>query len=510
MCHESGMSTAALGDERVPVIVGVGEITERTSDPAQGHEPVALMQSALQSAEHDAGARLLASLDSLDIVSQYSWPYPDIVSLLNTRLGVTPGYAKYGEVGGESPVRFIHEAALRIARGEAKVAAVVGAEANYTVAAANKAGVELPWNARDPEAKLIRGKDMVHPIADRHGMFLPVRVYPFYENAAQAAWGQTQREGLDESGRLWSKFAAVAAQNSHAWLRKTYTPDEVTTPTPENRLIAWPYTKHMVANPLVNQGGAVLLTSAAHARALGIADEKWVYIWGGAAAKEPRDYLQRDQYQCSHAQDAVLEAALQIGGGDVSAFALIELYSCFPCVPKMARRSIGLSPETPMTAAGGLSFFGAPLNNYMTHGAAALVRGLRQRRRALALLYGQGEYVTKHHALVLSSQAAPAVLTRDYSVQAQADARRGGVPEMTNDYTGPARLETFTVVYGRDGIAEYGTVIARTPEGRRLMARVPATDAESLAVLTELDSQPVGYAGAISLGADELLIWTFA
>ena len=37
--------------------------------------------------------------------------------------------------------------------------------------------------------------------------------------------------------------------------------DEITTPSPANRLIAWPYTKLMVANPTVNMGAAVLLTS---------------------------------------------------------------------------------------------------------------------------------------------------------------------------------------------------------------------------------------------------------
>jgi hypothetical protein len=96
-----------------------------------------------------------------------------------------------------------------------------------------------------------------------------------------------------------------------------------------------------------------------------------------------------------------------------------------------------------VTGAGGLSFFGAPLNNYMTHGAAALVRGLRRRPRALALLYGQGGFVTKHHALVLSSQPAPGAVPQGYSVQGQADARRGAVPEMINDYgsSAPAFIE---------------------------------------------------------------------
>ena len=53
-------------------------------------------------------------------------------------------------------------------------------------------------------------------------------------------------------------------------MKKRLTPEEITTPTPENRLIAWPYTKWMVANPTVNMGGAVLLTSLAKARAAGV------------------------------------------------------------------------------------------------------------------------------------------------------------------------------------------------------------------------------------------------
>ena len=41
------------------------------------------------------------------------------------------------------------------------------------------------------------------------------------------------------------------------------------------------------------------------------------------------------------------------------------------------------------TVAGGLTFFGAPLNTYMTHAACAMVRKLRNGAK-LGLLYGQG------------------------------------------------------------------------------------------------------------------------
>ena len=150
----------------------------------------------------------------------------------------------------------------------------------------------------------------------------------------------------------------------------------------------------------------MLLTSLARARAAGIPDRRLVHVWGGAAADEPRDYLARDDYRHSGAMEAVLEAAVAVvGGGGAAGFDLVELYSCFPCVPKMARRTLGLGPEVVPTVAGGLTFFGAPLNNYMGHAAVAMVRRLRDAPGgAVGLLYGQGEYVTKHHALVVASR----------------------------------------------------------------------------------------------------------
>jgi acetyl-CoA C-acetyltransferase len=264
----------------------------------------------------------------------------------------------------------------------------------------------------------------------------------------------------------------------------------------------------LVANPLVNQGAAVLLTSADKARELGIAEQRWVYVCSGASARESSDYLQRDQYQRCPAQEAVLQA-IAAQAGAVERFALIELYSCFPIVPKMARRTLGLPADALMTTTGGLSFFGAPLNNYMTHAAAAMVRGLRQQRGKLALLYGQGEFLTKHHALILASTAPdPGQLRSDYSVQHHADAMRGAVPTLLLDYSGTAQLETFTVVYDRDGSVSFGTVIARTPQGGRLMARVPSVAAASLTMLTDLAASPIGCHGRVTRGADGLLTWT--
>src|SRR5260370_3097959 len=117
---------------------------------------------------------------------------------------------------------------------------------------------------------------------------------------------------MAQSGALRSTYSDVASHNPNAWLKRRFAPEEITTPTPENRLIAWPYTKLMVANPTVNMGGAVLLTSLAKARAAGVPEEKLIYLIGGASAEEPRDYLIRDQFYESHPQNAVFNAVMEI------------------------------------------------------------------------------------------------------------------------------------------------------------------------------------------------------
>src|SRR6202040_2315622 len=178
------------------------------------------------------------------------------------------------------------------------------------------------------------------------------------------------------------------------------------------------------------------------------------------------DYLVRDRFFESHAQTAVLRTAMALAGGDGKAFDAIELYSCFPCVPKMARRTLGLGPDVQPTVTGGLTFFGAPLNTYMTHAACAMVRKLRGGAK-LGLLYGQGGFVTKHHALVLSRQAPQHELAQDTSVQAEADPHRGAVPDFLTEASGKGSVESFTVIYGRNGDVEHGVVMLRTPEDSR-------------------------------------------
>jgi acetyl-CoA C-acetyltransferase len=499
------MTNSDLPEHSIPVIVGVGEIVDRPTDIASGLEPLDLLEQALRCAEADSGARLLHELGSLDVVNFLSWRYRDPEQLLAHRLGVKPEHCYYGPVGGESPIRYIHEAAQRIARGECTVAAVCGAEAQSSATKAQRAGVALPWTpfAHDVEEPK-RGAAFQKPLAVKLGVFRPVTVYPFYEAASSAHWGQTPREAMAESGALWSRYSDAAAGNPNAWLKRQFAPDEITTPSPDNRLIAWPYTKLMVANPSVNMGAAVLLTSLARARAAGLAEERLVYPLGGAFAEEPRDYLVRDQFYESHPQNAVLKAVRDLAGDDT--FDAIELYSCFPCVPKMARRTLGLGADVQPTVTGGLTFFGAPLNSYMTHAACAMVRRLRG-GAGLGLLYGQGGFVTKHHALVVSRQAPRGAIAQDASVQAEADRHKRAVPAFVTDASGKGKVESLTVLFRQNGEVEHGVVMLRTEADTRTLARVPASDTATLTHLMNLERTPVGALGDIAMAADGVSEW---
>jgi acetyl-CoA C-acetyltransferase len=205
----------------------------------------------------------------------------------------------------------------------------------------------------------------------------------------------------------------------------------------------------------------------------------------------------------------VLGAVTDLVGGQAKAFDAIELYSCFPCVPKMARRTLGLDPDINPTVTGGLTFFGAPLNTYMTHAACAMVRKLRGGAR-LGLLYGQGGFVTKHHGLVLSRQASAEPLAQETSVQSEADRHRGAVPAFVTEAAGMATVESFTAIYARDNAIEHGVVMLRTSNNARTLARVPAHDRATLAHLLDMDRSPVGSSGEIFRANDGILEWRTA
>ena len=492
---------------RIPVIVGVGQVNDRPADPASGLDPVGLMAESLRQADQDAGSRWLERVDSLAVVDQISFramnPLPD---KLADALGIAPAHRFQTPAPmGDSPVMLLNAAANRIGAGEATVCAVVGAEALRT--AAQRAALAAGDSASDHNALRSRHDARASDIRARYGLVAPVDVYPLYENATRAAWGQSLAEGQAESGAIWSLFAEVAVANPGAWLRKARTIEEIITPSLDNRPIAFPYTKLMVANASVNQGAGFLVTSLAEARARGVPEDRLVYVGNGAAAHESDDVLARDGYDHSAGMQVSIETALRLNGLTVSDLDCVELYSCFPCVPKMARRVLGWPLDRPASVFGGLTFGGGPVGNYMSHAVVAMVQQLRS-TGSTGLLFANGGFATHNHTLPLSSRPfAQAHFPRGFDFQVEADALRGPVPAFDPDYTGPGTIESYTVFYDRSGQPRAGVVVARGPTGARFLATVPGDDTATIAFLTDGAVEPVGTAGEARPHADGLMRW---
>lgn len=119
----------------IPVIIGVADIKNRSTAIEDAQEPATLMASSIAAAIQDAtGAadradKLRSSIDSIDVVRTWSWPYADLPSLLAEKLGCLCRHQSYTDHGGNQPAKLLDEAAWRIAVGDTKVAVVTGAEA---------------------------------------------------------------------------------------------------------------------------------------------------------------------------------------------------------------------------------------------------------------------------------------------------------------------------------------------------------------------------------------------
>lgn len=119
----------------VPIIVGVGDLRNKSAKVEDAIEPAQLMIGAIRRAISDTGLSeasqkaLLSKADTLRVVPTWTWAYKDLPGVISSGLGITPSHNVLGYHGGNQPALQCDEAARAIAAGESTVSILTGGEA---------------------------------------------------------------------------------------------------------------------------------------------------------------------------------------------------------------------------------------------------------------------------------------------------------------------------------------------------------------------------------------------
>ncbi|OFJ53683.1 acetyl-CoA acetyltransferase [Mycolicibacterium grossiae] len=470
-------------DPRTPVLVGYGQVTQRESDPSV--EPVDLMESAARAA---ADARVLEAVRSVRIVNLLSWRYRNPGLLLAERLGASAAEGRYTPIGGNVPQALVNEACLDIQAGRVDAVLIAGAETWRTRSRVRSSGGTLDWTVQDDGVPVPAGADdqflLAGEVEIRIKLDRPSYVYPMFEQAIRIDAGETADEHRRRIGALWSRFSEVAAGNPHAWSTEAVAAEDIWQPSAANRMVSWPYTKLMNSNNMVDQGAALVLTSAQRATELGISRDRWVFPYAGTDAHDTYLIAERDAFHRSPAIRIAGARALQLAGVAVDDVDLVDVYSCFPSAVQVAARELGLpldDPARPLTVTGGLTFAGGPWNDYVTHSIATMAERLAAAPDAVGLITANGGYLTKHSFGVYSA-TPPGREFRWQDVQSEVDAEPTRVAE--GDWEGTGTVETWTTPFTREGDPEKVFVAVRTPADTRALA-VLTDPADAAASVTE-------------------------
>jgi acetyl-CoA C-acetyltransferase len=492
-------------DPRTPVIVGVGQASERLgSEDYQKRSPVDLAAAAAIEALADTGAdpdRVAAAIEVVAGVRQFENSHPRAQAPLGRsdnyprsvagRIRARPARAILEVSGGQAPQHLVNEFAAAIAAGGSEAILIFGSEAISTIQHCAHDPHKPDFSEHAEGSLEDRGYGLAGLMSGHqaaHGLTGAPSQYALIENARRARLGLTREQYAAAMGALFAPFTRVAAANPHACSPVERTAEELVTPTDANRPIADPYTRYVVAREKVNQGAAVLLMSVAAASRLGLRPERWVFLHGHADLRE-RNLMDRADLSSGPASVMAVRHALDVAGIGAGDLAAIDLYSCFPAPVFNICDGLGLDPQDSrgLTVTGGLPFFGGAGNNYSMHAIAETVQRARRAPGSYGLVGANGGIMSKYSAGVYST--TPAAWTPDASRDLQAEIDGWAAPEQARFADGPAVIETYTVKHGRDG-ARTGIVVGRLDRApERFVAR--GDDPGFLGLLTRA-KEPIG------------------
>ena len=308
-----------------------------------------------------------------------------------------------------------------------------------------------------------------------------------FETAFRAAYGMNIVEHRKKIGKLFEHYSNIASKNPYAWSHKSYSAEQIITPSPENRAINHPYTKRMCSNMFVDHSAAVIMTSDEIADKLGIKREKWVYIMGGADLRNVHEISQRPNIYDSPASREGSRLALSQAGLTIEDINGFDLYSCFPSIVEIMKKEIGIPDDDPrdLTLTGGNVFFGGPWSLYSLHGIVSAVDLIRKNPDSKLMVVANGGYNTKQSFGIYGIQ--PPVISwsdRD-DIEIQAKILADKLPEPIEKAEGELKIDAYTITYDRDGNPKEGIVLGTLKNGHRTYAFIRT----SPEVLSKLENQ---------------------
>jgi acetyl-CoA C-acetyltransferase len=499
-------------DPRTPVIVGVGQFTERIDDPDyRGMSAVDLATAAARAALVDTGAdeaRVAEAVDTVFGLRQFeiSGPMPATLGKSNNyprsvmnRLGGDPARVVLEPVGGHSPQKLVTEAGNAIVAGAADVVMIIGSEPGST------AKYFADRDDKPDFAEHVHGQleDRGHQIFSyvdeytvQHGLTGAAVQYGLLENARRAHLGLGVGEYRHRMAELFAPMSKVAARNPFSSSPVERSVEEIETITDQNRMICDPYPRLLVARDTVNQGAAAVLMSVDAARRLGVPEGKWVYLHGHSDLVE-QALLERADLGAGPASALAAHEGLRVAGVGVDDIATFDLYSCFPFPVFLICEALGISADDPrgLTLTGGLPYFGGPGNSYSLHGIAETIIQMRFRPGQFGFVGANGGIMSKYSVGIYSTEPVEWRTSRSAELTKEV-AALPTIP-VTKAAYGPGTVETYSVRY--DWPVRTGIIVARLDaDGSRFMAT--SADTELVSLMSEGD--PLGVKITVTPTAD--------
>jgi len=505
-----------LTSETVPVLIGVGQameqVPERLDHPSSYCD---LAELAVRRALADAAAEKL--IDSIDVVtavrtfedsipgSERAFNGPrNLPGALAKRVGACPERLIYEKLGGQTPQQLVNEFADKIHAGECSTVLLFGVEVIANIRAARRSGIELNWSETVAGAFEDRGGnealELMTAEAMRHGLTSPMQFYGLMETARRSELGLSKEAYAQEMGRVFAPFSRVAARHPYGQFPRALSVEEIITPAPGNPMLASPYTRNLVAKDGVNQAAAVILTSVGRARAMGVPEDKWVFMHGCADTKE-LDLMERKLLGRSRALEQALSGALSVAGKGADDMQHFDIYSCFPVVVLNSCDILDIGPHDrrPLTCTGGLPYFGGPGNNYTMHAIASMVETLRNDPGSFGLVLGNGGFMSGFSVGIYSTSPPESWRPGDSrTLQNRIDSQQK--IRLNSKPNGKGKIESWLVNYAK-GTPVNVVIMGRLGEGaERFIAVSPPHSSATLQAF--VDGDPLGQSVRVKAAPD--------